>query len=183
MYSLYKCAFTVISGGRGGGGRWHSPSLSLLNLSPWGLLPLPLPNMNPHMNTWNLYKPLYSGTSIIRTGKQRRFFVDNLMLGIQLADVLTRCSSHLQGKSLSTKNLRCFSTATATENDVTIRTGSTQLNALIRMRRGCDWLPFGGVATVDKALGTGIDLPRPKLTDLCTCLNAVDCDYTIIDIV
>ena len=26
-------------------------------------------------------------------------FVDNLMLGVQLADVLTRCSSHLQGKS------------------------------------------------------------------------------------
>ena len=31
--------------------------------------------------------------------KQRRFFVDNLMLGVQLADVLTRCSSHPQGKS------------------------------------------------------------------------------------
>ena len=26
--------------------------------------------------------------------KQRRFFVDNLMLGVQLADVSTRCSSH-----------------------------------------------------------------------------------------
>ena len=31
--------------------------------------------------------------------KQQRFFVDNLMLGVQLADVLTRCSSHPQGKS------------------------------------------------------------------------------------
>ena len=31
--------------------------------------------------------------------KQRRFFVDNLMFGVQLADVLTRCSSHPQGKS------------------------------------------------------------------------------------
>ena len=31
--------------------------------------------------------------------KQRRFFVDNLMLGVQLADVSTRCSSHPQGKS------------------------------------------------------------------------------------
>ena len=30
--------------------------------------------------------------------KQRRFFVDNLMLGVQLADVSTRCSSHPQGK-------------------------------------------------------------------------------------
>ena len=31
--------------------------------------------------------------------KQRRFFVDNLMLGVQVADVSTRCSSHPQGKS------------------------------------------------------------------------------------
>ena len=31
--------------------------------------------------------------------KQRRFFVDNLMLSVQLADVSTRCSSHPQGKS------------------------------------------------------------------------------------
>ena len=31
--------------------------------------------------------------------KQRRFFVDNLMLGVQLADVSTRCSNHPQGKS------------------------------------------------------------------------------------
>ena len=31
--------------------------------------------------------------------KQRRFFVDNLMLGVQFADVSTRCSSHPQGKS------------------------------------------------------------------------------------
>ena len=31
--------------------------------------------------------------------KQQRFFVDNLMLGVQLADVSTRCSSHPQGKS------------------------------------------------------------------------------------
>ena len=30
--------------------------------------------------------------------KQRRFFVDNLMLGVQLANVLTRWSSHPQGK-------------------------------------------------------------------------------------
>ena len=29
--------------------------------------------------------------------KQRRFFVDNLMLGVQLADISTRCSSHPQG--------------------------------------------------------------------------------------
>ena len=58
------------------------------------------------------------------------------MLGVQLADVSTRCSSHPQGKrlehlvetsasctpsiKLSTKNLRCLYTATATENDVTI---------------------------------------------------------------
>ena len=28
--------------------------------------------------------------------KQRRFSVDNLMFGVQLADVLTRCSSHHQ---------------------------------------------------------------------------------------
>ena len=54
--------------------------------------------------------------------KQRGFFVDNLMLGVQLADVLARCSSHPQGKNLvemlasctpsinlSTKNLFCFS--------------------------------------------------------------------------
>ena len=32
-----------------------------------------------------------------------------------------------------------------------------------------------GVATVDQG-----DLPRPKLTDLCSCMNAVDRDYTII---
>ena len=37
--------------------------------------------------------------------KQRTFFVDNfklinmLMIGVQLADVLARCSSHPQGKS------------------------------------------------------------------------------------
>ena len=31
--------------------------------------------------------------------KQQRLFVDNLMLGVQLADVSTRCSSHSQGKS------------------------------------------------------------------------------------
>ena len=31
--------------------------------------------------------------------KQRRFFVDNLMFGIQLADVGIRCSSHPQGIS------------------------------------------------------------------------------------
>ena len=38
--------------------------------------------------------------------KQQRFFVDSLMFSVQLA--------------LSTKNLRCFSTVTATENDVTL---------------------------------------------------------------
>ena len=31
--------------------------------------------------------------------KKRRFFVDNLKFGVQLADVLTRCSSHPQGIS------------------------------------------------------------------------------------
>ena len=31
--------------------------------------------------------------------KQQRFFVDNLMLSIQLADVSSRCSSHPRGKS------------------------------------------------------------------------------------
>ena len=31
--------------------------------------------------------------------KQQRFFVDNLMFDVQLADVSTRCSSHPQGKS------------------------------------------------------------------------------------
>ena len=31
--------------------------------------------------------------------KQRRFFVDNLTFSVQLIDVLTRCSSHPQGKS------------------------------------------------------------------------------------
>ena len=54
------------------------------------------------------------------------------MLGIQLADVSTRCSSHPQGIEhlvetsascttnikLSTKNLCCFYTASATEKDV-----------------------------------------------------------------
>ena len=61
--------------------------------------------------------------------KQQRFFVDNLMLGVQLIDISTRCSSHPQGKrctlsttpsiKLSTKNLRSFYIATATESDVT----------------------------------------------------------------
>ena len=37
--------------------------------------------------------------SLIEVEKQQRFFVDNLMLGVQLADVSTRCSSHPQGKS------------------------------------------------------------------------------------
>ena len=41
--------------------------------------------------------------------KQRRFFVDNLMLDVQLANILTRCSSHPQGKS----EIRC-------ENDQSI---------------------------------------------------------------
>ena len=36
---------------------------------------------------------------VVAVEKQRRFFVDNLMLGVQLADVSTRCSSHPQGKS------------------------------------------------------------------------------------
>ena len=45
------------------------------------------------------------------------------MLGVQLADVSTRCSSHPQGKSalsikLSTKNLHCFYIATASESNV-----------------------------------------------------------------
>ena len=31
--------------------------------------------------------------------KQRRFFVDNLMFGVQFANVSTRCSSHPQGVS------------------------------------------------------------------------------------
>ena len=30
--------------------------------------------------------------------RKRRFSVDNLVIGVQLADVSTRCSSHLQGK-------------------------------------------------------------------------------------
>ena len=66
--------------------------------------------------------------------KQRRFFVDNLLLSVQLAKVSTRCSSHLQGVvetsasctlsiKLSTKNLHCFYTATATENNVTTKFG------------------------------------------------------------
>ena len=43
------------------------------------------------------------------------------MSSVQLADVSTRCSSHPQVPNikLSTKNLRCFYTATATEKDVT----------------------------------------------------------------
>ena len=35
----------------------------------------------------------------VAVDKQQRFFVDNLMLGVQLANVSTRCSSHPQGKS------------------------------------------------------------------------------------
>ena len=31
--------------------------------------------------------------------KQQRFFVDKLMLGVQLANISTRCCSHPQGKS------------------------------------------------------------------------------------
>ena len=31
--------------------------------------------------------------------KQQRFIVDNLIFGVQLADILTRCSSHSQGKN------------------------------------------------------------------------------------
>ena len=30
--------------------------------------------------------------------RKRRFSVDNLVIGVQLADVSTRCSSHPQGK-------------------------------------------------------------------------------------
>ena len=33
-----------------------------------------------------------------RVGKQRRFFVDNLMPSVQLANISTRCSSYPQGK-------------------------------------------------------------------------------------
>ena len=38
-------------------------------------------------------------TSFSVAEKQRRFFVDNSMLGVQLADVSTRYSSHPQGAS------------------------------------------------------------------------------------
>ena len=41
--------------------------------------------------------------------------MDNLMIGVQLADVSTACSSHPQGNNI------CFlSTATATEKDICI---------------------------------------------------------------
>ena len=36
--------------------------------------------------------------TIHETIKKRRFSVDNLVIGVKLADVSTRCSSHLQGK-------------------------------------------------------------------------------------
>ena len=38
-------------------------------------------------------------TSFILYRNNEDSFVDNLMLGVQLADVSTRCSSHPQGKS------------------------------------------------------------------------------------
>ena len=40
---------------------------------------------------------VYLNLSLYRNNEDS--FVDNLMLGVQLADVSTRCSSHPQGKS------------------------------------------------------------------------------------
>ena len=63
-----------------------------------------------HDNSYRYIRTLVSSTDCIKTevtslsvavavNKQQRFFVDNLMFGVQLADILTRCSSHPQGKS------------------------------------------------------------------------------------
>ena len=61
------------------------------------------------------------------------------MLAVQLAEVST---SHPQGKvkqgtkkytKLSTKNLQCFSTATATEKDVTSLIGFSEVKATLQL--------------------------------------------------
>ena len=46
----------------------------------------------------NLCIEVTSFSVAVAVEKQWRFFVDNLMLGVQLANVSTRCSSHPQGK-------------------------------------------------------------------------------------
>ena len=42
---------------------------------------------------------VYESTAPLLDRNNEDSFVDNLMLGVQLADVSTRCSSHPQGKS------------------------------------------------------------------------------------
>ena len=50
---------------------------------------------------------------------------------------------------------------------------------LMRMRSGCGRWTFVGVSTVERGLGYPTDLSRAKLTDLCACVNAADCDHPI----
>ena len=50
------------------------------------------------MNMVSFYE-VTSLSVVVGVEKQRRFLVDNLMLGVQLAEFPTRSSSHTQGKS------------------------------------------------------------------------------------
>ena len=56
--------------------------------------------MNIINNATSTYNIVVTSFSVaVAVEKQRRSFVDNLMLSVQLADVSTRCCSHPQGKS------------------------------------------------------------------------------------
>ena len=45
------------------------------------------------------FYPMYARYVLHLEKKKQRFSVNNLMIGIQLADIFTRCSSHRWGKS------------------------------------------------------------------------------------
>ena len=72
-------------------------------------------------NKINSLHEVTSFSVAVAVEKQQRFFVDNLMLGVQFADISTRCSSHPQSKrflfmhqlissvSISNSNILCGS--------------------------------------------------------------------------
>ena len=78
----------------------HISAIKLLQADLiWGMVwggEASLPPSSPHIHAKT---EVISFSIAVVVEKQRRFFVDNLMLGVQLADVLTRYSSHPQGKS------------------------------------------------------------------------------------
>ena len=60
-----------------------------------------------------------------------------------------------------------------------IRTCSSSMAALVRMLSGCGKDCWGCGKRLIKVPRTSTSFSGQKLTDLCTCMNAVDSDYAI----